>query len=55
MRNITPNHAEMVSCIICGDQISVGTIPAVCSDRCLAKYEYLIELEKESWKEKEGK
>ena len=47
MRNITPNHAEMVSCIICGDQISVGTVPAVCSERCRAKYEYLIELEKE--------
>ena len=47
MRNIIQNHVEMVSCIICGDPITVGTVPAVCSERCRAKYEYLIELEKE--------
>ena len=49
--NVTPNHTEMVSCIICGDQISMGTVPAVCSARCLAKYDYLKDYNKSEEKE----
>jgi len=56
MRHVTQNQAEMDHCIICGDPISVGTVPAVCSARCLAKYDYLKDYNsEEKEKENEGK
>jgi len=47
MRYIIPKHEELDHCIVCGDPISVGTNPAICSERCRIKYKYLVELEKE--------
>ena len=47
MRHIIQHQKEMDHCCIYGSPISIGTVPAVCSERCRAKYEYLIELENE--------
>jgi len=47
MRHIIQHQKEMDHCCICGSPISIGTVPAVCLERCRAKYEYLIELENE--------